>query len=258
MAKTAHTFHVDGLELRTHAMAPNTMAVAERPVLIVHGIGVSHRYSDRLQSALSRTRPTFSLDLPGFAGTEKPSARLSVEDYAAVIAVAADELGVRGATVIGHSMGAQFASELARIRPEIVSEVVLAGPVVDPERRSVLMQSLDLAHDIVGEPPSVNLIVLTDYLRCGPRWFFTELAAMLEFSTEDAVARLTQPVLVVRGENDPIARRAWCEQLTDSAADGRLIELPDSRHVVQHNSAERMAEEVLSFSRIASADPRPS
>jgi pimeloyl-ACP methyl ester carboxylesterase len=115
-----------------------------------------------------------------------------------------------------------------------------------------------IVHDIVGEPPSVNAIVLTDYLRCGPRWFFTELAAMLEFRTEDAVASLTQPVLVVRGENDPIARRAWCEQLADCAVDGRLIDLPDARHVVQHTSAERMAEEVLKFSRIASADPSTS
>jgi pimeloyl-ACP methyl ester carboxylesterase len=217
------------------------------PIVIVHGLGTSHRYSDRLQRALQGSRDTYSLDLPGFGGTRKPSRRLSVDDYAGVIARAADVLGIRSACVIGHSMGAQFAAALACQRPDLVSHLVLAGPVVDPARRSARLQMLDLARDILGEPLGLNAVVFSDYLRCGPRWFLRELEAMLRYRLEEAARQVRCPVLVVRGVNDPIARAAWCAQLAAAAPEGRLLELADSRHVVQHTAPSALADAVLSF-----------
>ena len=48
------------------------------PIVMIHGVGVSHRYLDRLQTELTTTNDVFSIDLPGFGGLPKPGRSLSV------------------------------------------------------------------------------------------------------------------------------------------------------------------------------------
>ena len=102
--------------------------------VIVPGIGMSHRYSEPLRSELERTASVVSLDLPGFAGFpgSPATAHMTVADRADAIAAHLDGRGITRAVVIGHSMGAQFAVELARTQPSLVSRLVLMAPVVDP------------------------------------------------------------------------------------------------------------------------------
>jgi pimeloyl-ACP methyl ester carboxylesterase len=236
--------------------AAGIAADATSPFVIVPGIGMSHRYSDRLQDALAPSATVLSLDLPGFGPRPRPEQRFTVTDYAHAIAQTLDARSVSGATVIGHSMGAQFAVELARLRADLVSALVLAGPVVDRRRCTARQQALDLLRDLMAEPPTVTAIVTTDYLRTGPRWFFTELRSMLEFHTDDALRDIRKPVLVVRGANDPIARREWCEHLAAVAADGRMLEIDGAGHVVQHAAADRLAAEIVEFAAHVSAGTR--
>lgn len=232
--------------------APRSGPTAAEPgdpaaAVILHGIGVSHRYSDRLQEELSDTRLTLSFDLPGFAGTPRPPRPFSVADHAEVVAAALDARGLSGCTVIGHSMGAQFALELTLRRPDLVGALVLIGPVTDPARPAAWQQALDLAADTFCEPLSTNAIVTTDYLRTGVRWFFTELGPMLTYPTTEAVAAVQAPVLVVRGSRDPIARAPWCRELAAVAADGRLLEVRGHGHVVQRSAARTVAASIEQF-----------
>ncbi|MCS5717803.1 alpha/beta hydrolase [Herbiconiux sp. CPCC 205763] len=221
------------------------------PFVIIPGLGMSHRYSARLHNTLARTSTVHSLDLSGFGGVPKPAAsRLTVPDYAEAIARALDDREVRRAVIIGHSMGAQFAVELSRIRPSLPERVVLAAPVVDPRRRTARHQTLDLLHDLFLEPAPTVGLVTGDYVRTGPRWFFTELRSMLEYRIVDEVGAVTCPVLVVRGEHDPIARRAFCEELAARAVDGELAEIAGAAHVLQHTDPERFARIVRAFADI--------
>lgn len=215
--------------------------------VILHGIGVSHRYSDRLQDELAESRLTLSFDLPGFAGTPNPGRRFSVADHADLVASALDARGLTGCTVIGHSMGAQFALELALRRPDLVGTLVLIGPVVDPARPRAVQQAIDLATDFLCEPPSTNVMVTTDYFRTGVRWFFTELGPMLDYPTTDAVAAVDAPVLILRGSRDPIARAPWCRVLAARARDGRLVEVQGHGHVVQRSAARSVAASIEQF-----------
>jgi pimeloyl-ACP methyl ester carboxylesterase len=214
--------------------------------VLLHGIGMSHRYLARLHRELEATGTVISFDLPGFGGTPKPGARVTVEEYAELIGHALDRAGVPECVVIGHSMGCQFAVELARQRPSLVSRAVLMGPVVDARRRSVLRQALALAVDCLGETPSANAIVFTDYLRCGPKWYLTELPEMMAYPTEDRVTDVLAPVLVIRGTKDPIAGAVWSAVLAARAPNGRMLELPGN-HVVQQSAPAQVAEAVRSF-----------
>jgi pimeloyl-ACP methyl ester carboxylesterase len=230
-----------GLQGRLYASVQPQQAGGDsesRPTyVLLHGIGVSHRYLARLHRELAEVADVYSFDLPGFGKTSRPGRQLQVEDFAAFVsAVLADE-GVSTYVPVGHSMGTQFAVELALREPERVAGAVLMGPVVDSSRKSVALQSMALTRDAMfSETPSCNAIVFSDYFRAGPRWYLTELPVMMQYPLEEGLAGVNQPVLVLRGTRDPIARRPWCVNLAAVAPRGTLAEVLGQGHVFQHTA----------------------
>jgi len=239
------------LDLGRYQLAVRTSpGPPEAPVFVlVHGIGMSHRYLARLSSELAPAGTVHSVDLPGFGGTARPSQRMSIADGARALAGTLDALGVSGVVLVGHSMGAQVVTELAAQRPDLVARLALIGPATDPRRARYVVQAVDLARDALKEPPSGNLVTFTDYLRCGPRWYVTQLAPMLAFRTDERLRDVIAPTVVIRGIDDPIARHGWCTDLAAAALDGSLVEIPGHRHLVQYTAARATADAVLELAR---------
>lgn len=228
--------------------SPGAAPEATPAYILIHGIGVSHRYLARLHAVLAASAPTYSLDLPGFAGTPRPAQQLRVEDYGAFIAEALASRGIDSYILVGHSMGVQFAIEAALHRPESARHVVLMGPVVDSRHKNILRQSIALGLDgMLRESPSSNWIVFTDYLKCGPRWYFTELPVMMKYPTEDRLSRVQAPVLILRGSRDHVAGPEWSLRLSRAVAQGRLVEIPGVGHVAQHMRPKAVADAIRSF-----------
>lgn len=230
-------------------------AAPSRPaVVLVHGIGVSHRYLGRLHGVLAETVDTYSVDLPGFGSTPRPDHTLSVADHATYILGAMEQLGVLDFVFVGHSMGAQFGIEAALQQPERIRQLVLMGPVVDPKRRTVAQQALALGYDtLFFESPSANALVFSDYWRCGPSRYLKTLRVMMDYPTEDRITTVGVPVLVLRGANDPVAGADWSRRLAERAVTGQLREIPGTGHVVQHNRAVEVAGAIMSFAGLPAA-----
>lgn len=228
------------------------------PFILVHGIGVSHRYHTRLHAELSRTDDVYSIDLPGYGGLPKPDTSLTVAEMASALGAVLDDLMLDRVVLVGHSMGAQWVVELGAQRPELVTHVVAMGPVADEKHRTVLAQSLAMAVESLREPPTVNYIVFTDYaFRCGPVWYLRQLPHMLSYRIEDRVRDLSQPLLLLRGGNDPIAGMDWCRRLRDNARAGALVTVPDHRHVVQHTAPRAVASALQAFVGTSSVIEEP-
>jgi pimeloyl-ACP methyl ester carboxylesterase len=226
------------------------MDAPRRTYVLLHGIGVSHRYLARLHQELSLTADVYSFDLPGFGDAPKPRRQVPVGEYSAFVCAALSGAGVTSSVLIGHSMGTQFAVELALQEPELVAGVVLMGPVVDPLRKSVARQGLALTRDaLFSETLSANVMVFSDYFRAGPRWYLTELPVMMEYPLEARIKGLSQPALVMRGGKDPIARREWCERLAALAPQGSMVEVPGVGHVLQHTAPQATAAAISSWAR---------
>lgn len=231
------------------------------PVVLIHGIGASHRYLRRLHRLLAGSMDTYSIDLPGFGATPRPRNTLSVADHARYILGAMEQLGVAEFILVGHSMGTQFATEAALQEPGRVQHLVLMGPVVDPERRTVVQQALALGRDaLFYESPSSNAVVFTDYLRCGPVWYFKTLRVMMEYPLAERITGVTAEVLVMRGANDPVADADWSRRLAGLARRGQLMEVQGTGHVVQHTRALEVRDAILAFTgpRAAAGDALPA
>lgn len=240
---------VDGLAFRSWTNRRPSSAV----YVLVHGIGMSHRYLSRLHTELARDADVHTIDLPGFGGLPKPKASPDIAAMSRALGRVLDDLGVQTAVLVGHSMGAQWVVELAVQRPDLASAVVVLGPVTDDERRGALTQALLLARDSALEPPRPNAIVLTDYLRCGPFWYARQARHMLRYPIEERVALLPVPLLVLRGAADPIARERWVRRLAARAPVGSVSIIPGHRHLVQYTAAAAVAARIHALSRSPSA-----
>ena len=215
----------------------STPGPADAPVFVlVHGIGMSHRYLERLHRELAGSGTVHSVDLPGFGRSPKPEDGVTIEQYADYLGELLPTLSDGPVVLVGHSMGAQFVTETAVRHPAMVSHLVLIGDVTDPARASVLRQALDLARDTLKEPATGTFLVLGDYLRCGPRWYLATLRPMLAYRTDLRLREVSAPTLVVRGQDDPVSRHEWGVHLAAAAPLGRLLELP-GRHLVQFSGA---------------------
>lgn len=218
--------------------------------VLVHGIGVGHHYFAPLASALVGSGPgegtggVHVLELPGFGATPAPAEPLTIAQLAAVVVAYVRETGLDRPVLVGHSMGAQVVIEAALQAPALVGPVVSIGGVVDPGSRSPVRQGLRLLADFLVETPSANWAVLQDYVRTGPRRFLETVPIMLGYRTEEAVVRLRSPLLVLRGDRDPVARRDWTDQLARLAPVGRFVEIPGA-HVVMYTRPGAVAQEIM-------------
>jgi pimeloyl-ACP methyl ester carboxylesterase len=233
-----------GLAFRVLLSSPTVVGL--RPaIVLIHGIGMSHRYLSRLHDVLAQDRAVYSIDLPGFGGLPKPRTDVSVTAMASALGGVIESLNAGPVVLVGHSMGSQWVVEVGAHRPEQVTDVVVIGPVADAEHRSLASQLIALARDSFGETPAINAIVLTDYLRCGVPWYLAQVRHMLTYRIEDRVSVLSMPLLVIRGSRDPIAGLEWCRRLRDSALRARLVLIPGHHHVAQHSAPKAVAAAIL-------------
>lgn len=176
--------------------------------------------------------------------TPTPGEPLPIEQLAAVVVAHVRETGMPRPVLVGHSMGAQVVVEAALQGPDVVGPIVAVGGVVDPGARSAGHQAMRLLTDLFRETPSAVGALLGDWVRTGPRRYLETVPPMLDYPTEEAAVRLTVPLLVVRGDRDPVAPHDWADQLARLAPDGRLVEVPGA-HTVTFTRPDEVAREIV-------------
>jgi pimeloyl-ACP methyl ester carboxylesterase len=98
-----------------------------RPLLLLHGWGVSSELFVPILEALQPGRRLIVPDLPGFGATPEPDTPWSVHDYAAWCVALLDRLGIDACDLIGHSNGGRIGIVMAATAPGRVRRMVLAG-----------------------------------------------------------------------------------------------------------------------------------
>jgi pimeloyl-ACP methyl ester carboxylesterase len=107
-----------------------------RPLLLLHGWGVSSELFAPILDALEKGRRLIVPDLPGFGATAEPDTAWSVHDYAAWCIALLDRLGVSRCDLIGHSNGGRIGIVMAATYPERIDRMVLAGSAGIRPRRT--------------------------------------------------------------------------------------------------------------------------
>lgn len=71
-----------------------------------------------------------------------------------------------------------------------------------------------------------------DYKKAGLRRMLWSFCSQLTDRIEDKAPHIKAPVLVVRGEHDPIANQEWCERIARLCPQGRLALIPGVAHTL--------------------------
>jgi pimeloyl-ACP methyl ester carboxylesterase len=95
------------------------------PVVLIHCYTCALDWWDRMRPALERRHRVVAVDLLGHGGSEKPDSGYTPPHQAELLAQALERLGVRHATVVGHSLGGIVAVALAERHPELVERVAI-------------------------------------------------------------------------------------------------------------------------------------
>ncbi len=95
------------------------------PIVLLHCYTCSLRWWDPIVPLLNEEHRVITFDLLGHGGSEKPKSGYEIENQAAAIADALNQLGVIDATVVGHSMGGVVATSLQEQASDLVGQVVL-------------------------------------------------------------------------------------------------------------------------------------
>ena len=85
-----------------------------RPLLLIHGLGGSHASWETIAPQLEAERELVLVDLPGFGATPPLGGPPSIAALADALEAFLDEHDLDGVDVVGSSMGARLALELAR------------------------------------------------------------------------------------------------------------------------------------------------
>src|SRR6478672_9550342 len=218
-----------------------------RPVILLHGLLLSQEMHRPLAEDLAaRGNRAITIDLLGHGKSDRPRDmwRYSMAFYAEQVVALMDHLGINQAVVMGTSLGANAALEVAASSPERLRGMVIEMPVLDNGLLSSAVTFTPLLVALTFGEPAMKLLsrvtravprrvlphygnVLLDLLRQDPGpggalmqgLFFGRIAPP---RSERATFRT--PTLVLGHQRDPVHPFSDAGMLASEMPAARLIE----------------------------------
>lgn len=152
-AEDAELVELPGGELQVIDEGPTEVAPdrAGLPIVLIHCYSCSLHWFDRLAPLLVERHRVVRVDLLGHGGSEKPPSGYSIPGQAALVAGALNQLGVQGATVVGHSMGFAVTVALAEQASQLVDRMVNIGAGPSPDFCSIPFAARLAYAPVLGE-----------------------------------------------------------------------------------------------------------
>jgi pimeloyl-ACP methyl ester carboxylesterase len=191
--------------------------------------------------------------------------RTLAEDAAALLAARA---GDEPAHVVGLSMGASIAMELARLAPERVRSLVLvsACAVIEPRLRELLLAWQAIYPRV---PPGVfqrqantwlfswrfferptaaaSVIRYAERSAAPAEWFVAQAEAAASHDARGWLAGLRMPALVLTGEEDAMVPPRVGRTLAELLPDARFVVIPEAGHSVNLEQQAEFHRELTAF-----------
>ena len=218
------------------------------PVLLLHSMATSVWSWAKVITPLARKHTVYALDMMGQGDSDKPTGDYAIEDYAQSVVNFMTAMDIGRAAIVGNSIGATIAIQIAAVNPEMVDRLVLVGcPCSDTEqeRKEKLAQAADrfdgnnvmlpgtlegLKERYVHVSPQLLARVNEDRAKAG-EWAWKCYVALSTFDILSTLKRVKAQTLVIYGEKDFLRGK---EKVLESNIQGsKLVFIPDAGHLPQ-------------------------
>ncbi len=233
---------------------------AGHPLLLVTGVGYGRWFWHKVVPGLAERFQVITFDNRGAGESDKPAGPYSVPMMAADTAGLLDALGIKGAYVLGHSLGGYIAQELEVTRPELIARLILASTnfggnrviPITPEAMQVLTDRsgdpLDLVRRgiaIAAAPgfaeayPNVAEELLQYRLTnpVPPAQYAAQVAAgagtmaYSDSTVDERMAAINVPTLILFGEYDRVVPPGNAELMANKIPGAQVKILPNTGHI---------------------------
>lgn len=242
------------------------------PVVLITGLGYDEKFwSLSVAADLARTRRVIMPSNRGAGRSDKPPGPYSTAQMAADVAGVLDALNIETAVVVGHSLGGFIAQELTLAHPGRVEKLVLAGTSfggpnsVPPTPEALAVFFLDRTMDPMElirrglatavsptflETQPERLQALIEYrltVPVPPEAFQSQLLAGASHLSEDRVAAVACPTLVLAGERDLVVPPGNVELLKAKLPHAESVVIADAGHLFPIEKPSETAAALLAF-----------
>lgn len=230
------------------------------PVCYLHGMVGTPPAAPILAAGAEAGMAVTAPCLPGFTGSDPHPAKRSIHDWVFHLSTIIDATGMTGRPLVASSVGAMVAVELAAIRPEAFSSLVLLSPlglwadddpITDPFAATLSAQRRMLTADPTRTGPFFDDpedLTGDDLVEHGVARYETRTAAAAlvwpipDHGFAERAHRLTAPVTLVWGAEDRIVPAGygarWSEVLPN-VTDNHTV--ADAGHLVDWDQPEAVA-----------------
>ncbi len=213
---------------------------AGSPLVLLHGGLMTIDLSFKtLIPGLSERHLVIGVEAQGHGRTADIDREITPANSAADVVGLLDHLGIDRAHVLGHSMGAATTLELAVRHPARVRSVVPISASVRPDGMHSDFSSPERMAVSTRMPTQADFVAMTEaYERLSPHpEKFTEFmqamsasAADLQGWTDDELAAISAPVLIVQGDHDFVTN-AHAALMAELIPGAKLAILPGTTHM---------------------------
>ena len=228
---------------------------ANARLLFIHGWQADHRVWDGVIAELSPKARCVAVDLPGSGASRDAGGPYTIERFAAGLLEVIEEHGLAPVVVVGHSMGAKIALQLAIDAPDAVTSLVLIAPVpTGPagfSEKGIAGLRATCGNDenarrwlsrlFAGEPDPEALQVVCEAAAATPP--DAGLEALESWSTTDltdASATVTAPVIVIAPERDNVEMQK--NKVAALLPNCRFVTVADAGHYAMLEKPREIAE----------------
>ena len=225
-----------------------------QPILFLHGWLGSWRYWMPIMEAVSDKNRTYALDLWGFGDSDKSDTRCNLSDYVALVDSFVENMGVREAPIIGHSLGAVVALEYAVRYPDRAKKIMTVSLPVGAE--SINRNLVDFANNSVMAKVRwgrqiIHKGVQKEAEKTGKDAVSLSLESIAQIDIKGRLESLSQlrgsMLLAVYGEKDDLIDPGPTRELDGRWDNIRPIGLSKSKHFPMLDEAARFSRLLKDF-----------
>ena len=186
-------------------------------VILLAGLGAPGYLAPWARESSQWTRASI-VDLPGWRAGYAHACPPTLVAMAMALAHWLEATERHDVILLGHSTGAQVVLKTAQLVPELIRGLVLGGPTLDPDARTMPALLRRAIRTLPREVPAELPAVIPSYIASGGRPLLRLIRSAMADRPEDQVQQLTMPSVVITGRHDGFAPPAWARHLAELAS----------------------------------------